>query len=194
VTARVRVARPDDAGRFLEIYGPIVRETAISFEEAVPSLEEMQSRITGTLPSLPWLTLTESDPEGTEVVLGYACAGAHRKRASYRWSVEVGIYLDPQARGRGWGKSLYRVLLEVVGAQGYLNALGGVGLPNAGSVALHESLGFERIATYKDVGFKHGAWHDVGWWQLRLAPLPEQPPEPRAFADLLAELDFPREL
>ncbi len=189
--ASVRVAKLTDAGRFLEIYGPVVRETAISFEEVVPSLEEMQARIRQTQTRFPWLALVEERPEG-EHVLGYACASAHRVRASYRWSVDVGIYLDPDARGRGLGKALYRVLLDVVREQGYLNAFGGVGLPNPGSVALHESLGFERIATYRDVGFKHGRWHDVGWWQLRLAPLPSPPSEPRAFPEVLSKLDLPR--
>lgn len=182
-----------DAERFLEIYGPVVLETAISFEEAVPSAEEMRSRIRRTLSRLPWLTLVEERPGG-ERILGYACASPHRVRASYRWSVDVGIYLGPEARGQGLGKALYRVLLEVVRQQGYLNAFGGVGLPNPGSVALHESLGFERIATYRDVGFKHGSWHDVGWWQLQLAPLPSAPAEPRAFPELLPELGLPRTL
>lgn len=190
---RVRVAELADAELFLGIYGPVVRETAISFEEVVPSVEEMRERIRLTQGRLPWLTLVQERPE-SEDVLGYAYASAHRVRASYRWSVDVAIYLGVPARGRGLGKALYRVLLEVVRRQGYFNAFGGVGLPNPGSVALHESLGFERIATYRNVGFKQGSWHDVGWWQLQLGPLPAAPAEPRAFLELLPELDLPRTL
>lgn len=187
----IRVARPEDAAALIAIYGPVVRDTAISFEEEVPARSEMERRVRDTLPGLPWLVLSQDRPEG-EFVLGYACASPHRVRAAYRWSVEVGIYLGPEARNIGLGRALYRVLLEVLERQGYLNALGGVGLPNPASVRLHESLGFERIATYKEVGFKRGAWHDVGWWQLRLGSLPERPAEPRPFSELLGELDLPR--
>lgn len=188
MSALVRVATPADTPRFLEIYAPIVEGTTISFEEETPTQEELEGRIAETLPRFPWLTL-----EGEGSVLGYASAGPHRARAGYRWSTEVGIYLHPDARGQGLGKALYEVLLSVVRAQGYLNALAGIGLPNAPSVALHESLGFEPIATYRDVGFKLGQWVDVGWWQLRLAPLPELPSEPRPFAEVQASL-LPRAL
>jgi phosphinothricin acetyltransferase len=51
---------------------------------------------------------------------------------------------------------------------GYFKAFAGIALPNAASVALHESVGFTRVGVYEQVGFKFGAWRDVGWWQRPL--------------------------
>ena len=57
-------------------------------------------------------------------------------------------------------------------------AIAGMTLPNPGSVGLHAALGFELVGTYRDIGFKHGAWHDVAWTQLVLADPVDSPREP----------------
>jgi L-amino acid N-acyltransferase YncA len=101
-------------------------------------------------------------------VAGYAYAGPHRFRDAYRWSVETSVYVHADYRRQGVGQALYRTLLAILTTQGYGHAYAGVTLPNAGSVALHESLGFEPVGVYRRVGFKLGTWHDVGWWQLGL--------------------------
>lgn len=60
---------------------------------------------------------------------------------------------------------------------GYCQAFAGIALPNAASVALHESVGFEALGVYRKVGYKHGQWHDVGWWQCSLqSPADPKPP------------------
>ena len=143
----------------------------------------MRSRIVKTLAFFPWLAL-ELDGR----VMGYAYAGRHRERAAYQWSVDVSCYVHADVRGRGVGRRLYTELLRLLKAQGFFNAFAGITLPNAASVALHESIGFERIATYHQVGFKMGAWHDTGWWQLRLNPSTEPPAPPRALRELGAEI------
>lgn len=74
---------------------------------------------------------------------------------------------------------LYEALFERLRAQGFHKAHAGISLPNAGSVALHEALGFEPVGVYREVGFKFGTWHDVGWWALALGPKPERPEPPR---------------
>ena len=88
-------------------------------------------------------------------------------RAAYRWTPEVGIYLDPAATGGGLGRELYGRLLAVLRAQGFHSAIGGITLPNPASVALHEKLGFEAMGIVREAGHKHGRWYDVGFWQLR---------------------------
>ena len=114
------------------------------------------------------------------VVVGYAHASLHRARPAYRWSVEVSVYLAPAERGRGTGRALYQVLLGQVRDLGYVTAFAGVTLPNPASVALHERLGFRPVGIFEAVGFKHGRWHDVGWWRLPLVdPPPEHPADPR---------------
>ena len=99
---------------------------------------------------------------------GYAYAAPWRARAAYRHSVETSIYLAPGAGGRGLGARLYRALFAALPSHVHA-AIGGVSLPNPASVALHERLGFRKVAHFREVGRKFGRWIDVGYWQ-RLLP------------------------
>lgn len=179
MSASIRLAGEDDAEGIAAIYAPIVRDTAISFEIEPPSGDDFRRRIRETMAVYPWLVGARDG-----LVLGYAYASAHRPRAAYRWSVDATVYIHADARGRGLGRALYTALFEIVRAQGFCNAYAGITLPNAGSVALHESMGFAPLTVYRGVGYKLGAWHDVGWWELALQPRPPAPPEPRPFVDL----------
>ena len=161
---RMRDARPEDAAAIQAIYAPVVRDTTISFELEVPTIEEMRGRIAASSAPLPWLVGVDDD----DAVIGYVYAGKHRERAAYQWSVDVTAYVHAEHRGRGVGKALYGRLFELLAAAGYCQAFAGIALPNAASVALHESVGFTPIGVYRNVGFKHGAWRDVGWWQKEL--------------------------
>jgi phosphinothricin acetyltransferase len=165
VAARIRRATPDDAAGVAAIYAPIVLDSAISFELEPPSATEMGRRIHATVETLPWLVCHEGDEP-----LGYAYASTHRARAAYRWSVEVSVYVAGHQRGRGVGAGLYEALLALLELQGFHRALAGITLPNPASVALHEHVGFTAVGVYREVGFKRGAWHDVGWWERPLAP------------------------
>jgi len=173
----IRLASSDDAADVAAIYAPYVRDTAITFEIEPPSADEMRDRIVKTLVGYPWLVCVQ----GAGVV-GYAYAGQHRSRAAYQWSADVSIYVRTGAHRRGIGRALYTALLRMLPLQGYCNAYGGVTLPNPASVGLHESFGFRPVGIYERVGFKHGAWHDVGWWALRL----QSPPRPDGPARELA--------
>jgi phosphinothricin acetyltransferase len=168
----IRVANASDAQAICAIYTPIVTDTIISFELAPPTVDEMQGRITKTLESLPWLVNLDAQLR----VNGYAYASRHRERAAYQWSVDVSAYVREDARRMGVGRGLYEALCAELSALGYFQAFAGIALPNAASVALHESVGFVPIGVYRDVGFKAGAWRDVGWWQKALRPLAEPTP------------------
>ncbi|MFI7587203.1 arsinothricin resistance N-acetyltransferase ArsN1 family B [Spongisporangium articulatum] len=170
----IRAVRREDAAAVAEVYRPYVEQTAISFESGAPAAAEMARRIEATVTHYPWLVAEDG---GT--VVGYAYAGPHRARPAYRWSVDVSVYLAPQAHRRGIGTRLYQALFDHLRAQGYCNAFAGVALPNPASVGLHESLGFAPVGVYRNVGYKSGRWHDVGWWQLELLPPDPDPPEPR---------------
>jgi L-amino acid N-acyltransferase YncA len=171
--ATVRPAAPSDAEPIAAIYAPIVRDTAISFEVDPPSAEAMRRRIAEVTLRYPWLVCDRAGE-----VLGYAYAGQHRARAAYRWSVDVSVYVLDSSRRRGVGRALYGALFRILVLQGYFNAYAGITLPNAGSVGLHEAMGFTPVGVYGAVGFKLGAWHDVGWWQLELRrrSAPANPP------------------
>jgi phosphinothricin acetyltransferase len=166
----IRIASENDAPDIAAIYAPFCRETPVSFETEAPTVDEMRRRIAKTLNSFPWLVCEEDGQ-----VLGYAYASRHRERAAYRWSVDVSVYVREGHRRSGLGRALYTSLLAVLRLQGFHNALAGATLPNPGSVALHEGMGFQPVGTYRDIGFKCDAWHDVRWWQMRL-----RGPEPNA--------------
>ena len=173
---KIRTATLDDAAAVAAIYAPVVQHTTISFETEPPDAAEMRARIEKTLACLPWLVA--EDEAGA--VCGYAYASKHRERAAYQWSVDTTVYVREGMRGRGVGRALYEKLLPLLAEQGYFQAFAGIALPNAGSVGLHEALGFEALGVYRNVGFKNGAWRDVGWWQKSLRPL-EMPAPPKAF-------------
>ncbi len=171
--ALIRFALERDAAQIQAIYSPIVSQTATSFEMEPPSIDEIRRRITDTLLHLPWLVC-----EHQGQVLGYAYASRHRVRAAYQWSVDVSVYVHAEARRMGIGRAAYHSLFQILRRQGFYNAYAGIALPNPASVGLHESVGFKPLGVYKEVGFKFGAWHDVGWWWLLLQPkaIPPQPP------------------
>ena len=179
----IRMATPRDAAGIHAIYAPIVRDTFISFELEPPGESQIAQRIAATLRKYPWLVC-----EDAQGIAGYAYAGEHRERLAYQWSVDVSCYVHPRARGRGVGKSLYRALLRVLRAQGFCNAFAGIALPNAASVALHESVGFTPLGLYRNVGYKLGAWRDCGWWQCPIGELAPQPSVPRALPELEASV------
>jgi len=180
----IRVATASDADRIAAIYTPIVRDTAISFEVEPPTPQEMARRIAATLATHPWLVA-----ERDRLVMGYAYASRHRDRAAYRWSVDVSAYIDARARRSGMGRALYERLIAILKRQGFHAAFAGIALPNQASVGLHEAVGFRPVGIYKDVGFKHGQWRDVGWWRLELSDACDEPAEPIAFGALPAIAD-----
>lgn len=172
-TVDVRAATRADAVAIREIYAPVVTGSATSFEVSPPDADEIVRRMLCT-PRLPWLVATRGEP-----VVGYAYASVHRARHAYRWSVECSVFLREAERGRGTGRRLYQRLFAELEDLGYVSVFAGVVLPNPASVGLHEAMGFEPIGVFDRVGFKHGAWRDVGWWQLSLARSSGRPADPR---------------
>jgi L-amino acid N-acyltransferase YncA len=174
----LRVATVDDGPGLADIYGPIVRDSAISFETDPPDGAEMARRVAATLPTYPWLI---ADDDG--MVAGYAYGHRFAERTAYGWAVETSIYVHADRRGRGIGRALYGSLLPILGWQGYRRAIAGATIPNPASEAIHAVAGFRRIGMYERIGWKRGAWHDVAWWQLDLGG-DDAPAAPIAFADV----------
>jgi phosphinothricin acetyltransferase len=177
----IRPADPErDAAACAEIYAPNVERSPTSFEERPPSTEDFSERIARISATHPWL-VAEKDGE----VVGYAYACRHRERPAYRWAVDVSVYVREGQRGQGIGRGLYEALFEALRRQRFRLACAGITLPNEESVALHERLGFVAVGVFRGVGWKAGAWRDVGWWQLDLAPasaaVPDEPLAPGAF-------------
>jgi phosphinothricin acetyltransferase len=156
----IRSAGVDDAAAIAAIYNHYVEHSMITFEEEPVADSAMAQRIVEVTQSYPWL-VDEEDGK----IRGYAYATRWRPRASYRFSTESTAYLAPGEVGRGLGTELYRNLLDALAAAGVHCVLGGIALPNAASVALHEKLGFEKVAHLRAVGRKFDQWIDVGYWQ-----------------------------
>jgi phosphinothricin acetyltransferase len=170
--------QPRDARACALIYAPFVLGSVISFEEVAPSEREFARRIEQVSASYPWLVAEEHGE-----VIGYAYASQHRERAAYRWAADVAIYVDRAHHRHGAGRALYEALFELLVAQGLHVACAGITLPNDASVGLHEALGFELVGIYRRIGWKAGAWRDVGWWQRQLisdgdARAPQEPGPP----------------
>jgi L-amino acid N-acyltransferase YncA len=160
-----------DAAACAAIYAPYVTDDATSFEERAPGAAELARRIEAIAATHPWLV---AERGGEVVAYAYACP--HRQKPAYRWSVDVAIYVAAGERRRGHGRRLHEALIERLRRQGFRMACAGITLPNEASVGLHEAVGFVPVGVYREIGFKHGAWRDVGWWQLELAPPPAGPP------------------
>ena len=158
---QIRPAGAHDAAGIAAIYNHFILNTVVTFEEDVVDAAAIAERMQGVVDAnLPWLV---AEQEGR--VLGYAYASKWSPRAGYRYSVEVTVYLDPARGGMGIGSAMYSALFPMLKERGIRNVIGGIALPNVGSVALHEKFGMRQVAQYKDIGVKFGEWLDVGYWQ-----------------------------
>jgi phosphinothricin acetyltransferase len=159
----IRSATVEDAKAICDIYNHYVENSIISFEEQAVSVDDMTQRVARTTRSLPWLVAEE----GGDVV-GYACAGEWRERSAYRFSVKSTVYVAPNATGRGIGSQLYAALISELRTRSVHSIIAAIALPNPPSVALHETLGFQKVGHLREVGRKFGRWIDVGYWELIL--------------------------
>lgn len=169
----VRSASPADAEACAAVYAPYVTDTAITFETVAPTADEMAGRISTAVASHTWVVLED---EGR--VVGYAYGGPLHSRAAYRWSCEVSVYVEIGRRRTGAGRALYDALFARLVERGFRVAVAGMTLPNAASAGLHRAMGFEAVGTYRRIGWKHDAWHDVAWMQRRLSLDADPPAEP----------------
>lgn len=172
----IRVATPADAGAIRDIYAPFCEDSAVTFEESVPTEAEMADRVEATLETYPWL-VCERDGE----VVGYAYASKLRPRRAYEWVVELSVYVAADARRGGIGRALYASLFAILERQGVCDVYAVTTLPNPETVRFHERLGFERFADFPRVGYTQGEWHDVRWWRREIATKPENPSRPDPF-------------
>ncbi|MCE3225681.1 MAG: phosphinothricin acetyltransferase [Bacteroidetes bacterium] len=156
----VRPATPNDASQIADIYNYYILNTTVTFEEQIVSAEMMQGRIEEVMAKFPWLVY-ERDGK----VLGYAYVTPWKPRVAYRQTVEISVYLQDGQSGKGIASALYSELLSRLKELGLHAIIGGVALPNDGSIALHKKFGFEQVAHFKETGFKFGKWVDVVYWE-----------------------------
>ena len=160
----IRFATEADAEAIVNIYNYYITNTVITFEETPLTADEFAGRIRKVLEGgYPYLVAEENGE-----ILGYAYASTFRTRVAYRFTVETTVYLKHGVTGKGLGTALYTELLKELKKRKFHVALGGITVPNPASQALHEKLGFKKIAHFSECGFKFERWLDVGFWELKL--------------------------
>ena len=157
----IRIVKPEDAGDIAEIYNHYILNSTITFEEIPVTVEEMGERIKSINSGFPWIVY-----ENDRQILGYAYACKWKPRSAYKHSVESTVYLRHDKFKKGLGFLLYSELIRRLVMLDFHTVIGGIALPNEASIALHEKLGFKKVAHFKEVGFKFDQWIDVGYWEL----------------------------
>lgn len=165
--SRVRPGEQHDLPALVAIYNHYVRSTHITFDTRPFTLDERQPWFAGFSRSGAHRLLVA---EISGRVVGYASSGRFRGKPAYDRSVETTVYLDPDFVGRGIGERLYGSLLDALRSEKRVHrAYGGIALPNETSISLHERLGFVRVGTFREVGFKFGRYWDVSWYEKDVA-------------------------
>jgi phosphinothricin acetyltransferase len=184
---RIRVATVEDAKAILEIYAPYVRETAITFEYDVPSMEEFARRIQQILLKYPYL-VAEKDGE----ILGFAYAGAFHERAAFNWAVETSIYVKMNRKRLGIGNKLYEALECVLKEQKILNLNACIAYPDEedeyltkDSVVFHEKWGYKPSGKVHQCGYKFNRWYHILWMEKHIGKHRQFPPETKTFGEVI---------
>nr|WP_320024352.1 GNAT family N-acetyltransferase [uncultured Acetobacterium sp.] len=168
----IRMAMESDTEKILAIYAPYIRDTAITFEYTVPTIEEFSARMKKTLSKYPYLVAVRN-----EEILGYAYASEFKNRAAYDWSVETTIYIKQETRKNGVGKKLYQALEKVLERQHICNLYACIAYPNPGSIGFHEHLGYRTIGHFSKCGYKLETWYDMIWME-KMIGAHEMSPQP----------------
>jgi phosphinothricin acetyltransferase len=158
----IRFVTLDDAAQLAEIYNYYIETSHATFEVDTIDAAEMKDRIGETLEkNYPFFVCEESGE-----ILGYAYGRMFRPRRAYRHSIEVSVYIKNGEEGKGIGTALYQKLFAEISQRDFHVIIAGISLPNDASVKLHEKFGFEKVAHFREVGFKFGRWIDVAYWEL----------------------------
>jgi phosphinothricin acetyltransferase len=163
---QIRPPREEDLPELLLIYNHYVETTHVTFDVAPLSLEQRRAWLAGFSRGGPHRLLV-ADLGGRPV--GYASSSQFRTKPAYARSVETTVYVAHDRARTGIGHALYSELLARLSAEPSVHrGYGGIALPNAGSIALHERLGFVLAGTFREVGFKSGKYWDVMWYEKDL--------------------------
>lgn len=180
---KIRTATTKDAKELLAIYEPYVRNTAITFEYDVPSIQEFTDRIAHTLEKYPYIVAEYKD-----AILGYAYASAFKERAAYDWAVETSIYVNTNMKKMGIGGVLYDLLEKILAAQGILNLNACIAYPveedqylTKESVAFHTHYGYRLVGEFTQCGYKFNHWYNMVWMEKHIGKHVENQPPVMAY-------------
>ena len=158
----VRQVRPEDSAQIAEIYNFYIENSHATFETEAIDAGEMEKRMNESLAeNYPCLVCEETDE-----IAGYAYGRKFRPRPAYLHTIEVSVYVKNGKEGKGIGGRLCERLFSEIINRNFHAIIAGIALPNDASVKLHEKFGFQKVAHFREVGFKFGRWIDVGYWEL----------------------------
>ena len=182
----IRIANLKDAPELLKIYAPYVRETAITFDYEVPSVEAFRGKIERILKKYPVLVA-----ETAEGIVGYAYADAFKNKKAYDWAVETTIYVEKNCKKTGIGRLLYEELESILKAQNIVNLNACIAYPEEedehltkDSVRFHEKLGYRMVGEFRQCGYKFNRWYNMVWMEKHIGEHTNQQPEVIFFENL----------
>jgi Sortase and related acyltransferases len=179
-----RPATHTDIARILEIYSPYVEQTTVSFEYTPPTLAEFTERFNSITAHYPWLVCETNSGEESRKIVGYAYGSRAFTRTAYNWSADISVYIDESHHRLGIGHELYTRTESILALMGYVNLYAVITGTNAGSLAYHEAVGYEKFAVFEKSGFKFGEWIDTVWYRKILNPHSPSPTFPTDFSSL----------
>ncbi|MBR6072412.1 MAG: N-acetyltransferase [Acholeplasmatales bacterium] len=163
----IRNVVKEDSNRILDIYRYYIINTAITFEEKVPTIEEFRNRIISISNKYPYICILEDG-----VIKGYAYSHEYYGRDAYKYSNEISIYIDKDSKGKGLGKMLYLELenrLKNMGITNLYSCIAHTDIEdeylNNDSELFHNKLGFKRVGLFTKCGYKFNKWYDVIWME-----------------------------
>jgi phosphinothricin acetyltransferase len=172
-TPTIRLIRDTDYAGALAVYTPYVLETVITFEYEVPSLDEFTKRLSIIARHYPVLVC-----EVDGAIVAYCYGSTHRVKTAYQWSVESTIYVAEAYHHKGIAAIMYTCLFDILRLQGFINVYAGVSVPKGQSDRFHHKYGFKELCTFEKIGYKHGLWHDLKWFEYILSERIDNPPAP----------------
>lgn len=155
----VRIATEQDLEAITEIENWAIENTFAHFGLQGIRNESTIQAFRFAKDKYPWVV---AEIEGQ--IAGFARASAWKTREAYDRTTEIGVYVLPEWQGKGVGRELYKLLFQELIQRNFHTLLAGIALPNDASVRLHESFGMVKVAELPEVGFKHGAWRNTGYW------------------------------
>jgi phosphinothricin acetyltransferase len=164
-TPTIRRIEKADVPALLDIYNHYVLTTPVTFDIDPRTLAQRMEWFESFAPSGRHQCFVAA--EGGRAI-GWACSGKFKEKQAYETSVELSIYLSPDVHRKGLGRRLYTTLLEALKGEDIHRLYGGITLPNAASVGLHEAMGFKRVSLTSEVGRKFGRYWDVALYERAL--------------------------
>lgn len=169
----IRALREEDIPLILNWYNWYIANSAATFETEELSLEEFRNRVRMITETYPWIILEENGKP-----VGYAYLASFIPRAAYDWTSDLAIYLDPEERGKGYGRKLMEAILITAEKAGYVNVVSIVTKGNIPSEKLHEKYGFVKAGEIEEAGYKSGKWLGVSYYVKKLKEPDTDPASP----------------